>query len=371
MDEISGRSSRLTFGGLATGLDTGAIIEALLDAEQRPISALENRKSNLESQKSAVQELSNAVLAVRQAAGRIDNRSSLFSGASFNEEFLAYSATSGNEDLLEVEVTGSAAPGNFEIEIDQLATVSRHITPAFADPNAVLANVGDALLIDYGGAENIFVTPGAGETFSLLQLRDEINDPANGNDGTVKATLLDDGTGTRLIISGTKTGAANDFTVFTNLTGPGGVPFVETANPALDAKLTYLGVSVTRDSNDIADLVPGTSLRLRGLTTSTPVGVTVSPRRRDHRSRHPRARRQLQHGPEVPERSGRDQSGDEPWRHPARRFPAATRPAASARAVDPELRSRFRYDREDRTRGATRRHAHLRRGEAPSLARRR
>ena len=273
MDEIAGGGSRLTFGGLATGLDTGAIIDALLDAERRPIGLLESRKANLESQQSALQTLSSSVLALRDAARDIDNRTSLFSGASFDEEFLRYMAASDDEDRLEVEVTGSAAPGSFEIEIDELASVARDVSASFADPDAALSNKNRSFDIDYGGENPIELAVPKNTTLS--ELRDLINLDEN-NDGSIRATLLDDGSGTRLVISGSETGADHDIDISTDLKGPGNSDFIETEQDAKDAQLSYLGVSITRDTNDIADLVPGVSLRLRAKTEGTAIGVTVS-----------------------------------------------------------------------------------------------
>ncbi|NRA95462.1 MAG: flagellar cap protein FliD, partial [Planctomycetes bacterium] len=42
--------SQITFGGLATGLDTRAIIDALLSVEQIPIIRLQNKKTVLSRQ---------------------------------------------------------------------------------------------------------------------------------------------------------------------------------------------------------------------------------------------------------------------------------------------------------------------------------
>ena len=39
----------ITFGGLATGLDTGAIIKAIMDVEREPLNRLESEKEYLGS----------------------------------------------------------------------------------------------------------------------------------------------------------------------------------------------------------------------------------------------------------------------------------------------------------------------------------
>ena len=45
-------SAGITFGGLASGLDTQAIISALVAVEERPIFQMEKTKKSLDEQKS-------------------------------------------------------------------------------------------------------------------------------------------------------------------------------------------------------------------------------------------------------------------------------------------------------------------------------
>ena len=45
-------SAGISFGGLASGLDTKAIISALVAVEERPIRALETKKTSINKQKS-------------------------------------------------------------------------------------------------------------------------------------------------------------------------------------------------------------------------------------------------------------------------------------------------------------------------------
>ena len=47
----------INFGGLASGLDTEAIIEAIMAVERRPVRRLEDRQSSLNSRKAALDEM--------------------------------------------------------------------------------------------------------------------------------------------------------------------------------------------------------------------------------------------------------------------------------------------------------------------------
>lgn len=265
MDEIgsAGLGSRLTFGGLATGLDTGALVDALMQAERRPLRLLESRLSQLSERQAALQTLSGRLLALRDAARALDNRSSGLTGASASEELLAYTATSSHEAVVRAEADASASPGVHALRVDALARGSRRVSYGYADPDASITSKNRTLTIDYGGTDILI---SVAKNTTLRELRDAINAHAD-NDGSVRAEMLYDGSAHRLVISGTKPGAANDVSVVTTLTGASGSgPFLDAGagQSASDARLVYLGVSVSRGSNDVSDLVPGVTLHLLG-----------------------------------------------------------------------------------------------------------
>ncbi len=264
MEEVGGIGSRLTFGGLATGLDTGALIDALLDAERRPLRLLQARRDTLNDQKSALQTLGSSLLALRDAARAIDNRSTGLDSPSAVEEFLAFQGSSSDESILEVDVAAGASPGSFQVRVEALAGSARRVSEAFSAPDTSITNNPRNFRIDYGDGQQISFQVARNST--LQDLRDQIEQHVD-NDGTIRADILFDGSGHRLVISGTETGAANDVVVSTNLRGPSGGSFLDAAAgaDASDARLHYLGVTVTRPTNDVTDLVPGVTLRLRGI----------------------------------------------------------------------------------------------------------
>jgi len=263
----------IRFGGLASGLDTAALIDAVMGVERRPLALVEQRKDQVELEKGLFRDLNTRLLALREAAAALDNRNTGLSGPSFEEELLSYQASSSDESVLSARVIGGAAPGSLEVRVDALAGVARQVsTPFSSDTDNLLAR--RRITIDYGGADPIsFRLPQGGG--SLQELRDLINtDPDN--DGSVEADILFDGSGYRLIIAGTRAGAANDITVSTGLRGEGGGSFLDGAlsTAASDAQIEAFGVPITRGSNTITDVIPGVSLTLRG-TSASAVDVKV------------------------------------------------------------------------------------------------
>lgn len=272
--------SRLTFGGLATGIDTAAIVDALLGVERQPIVRLESQRGEVRTQQDLLRQFNGLLLALRDAARAIDNRSDTLATAASGEELLALAAATSDPDALTATASGRAAPGVYEVRVEQLATTARRVSAAFTAASDVVGGAGDTFRIDFGGDAPIDLVLDSDTT--LEELVDRINaDPAGR--GEVRASLLDDGMGgVRMVLSGTRTGAARDVVVTTSLGGPGGTAFVDAAlsRAAANARLVVLGVPIERSGNEISDALPGVSLSLREINdpadTADVETVTVS-----------------------------------------------------------------------------------------------
>ncbi len=252
----------IRLGGLASGLDTAALIEAIMGAERRPLALVEQRKTNLEAAKKLFADLGTKLSALRNAAASLDNRSTKFTGASASEEFLAYTAASSDETLLRATATGAAAPGATSVRVVQLAAAARRVSNAFASDTSLIAAAGDTLNLDFGGASPIAITVGAAGA-SLRDLADLVNADPN-NSGEVRAQVVFDGAGYRLLVQASQTGVANNATLSTTILGPGGAAFLDAVagQDAADAQLEVFGLSITRPSNSVSDVIPGVTFQL-------------------------------------------------------------------------------------------------------------
>lgn len=279
MESTSIGAPRLTFSGLASGIDTAAIIEGLLQVERLPLERVQARRSAIEREQGLIRQLNTLLLELRTAAGAIDNRSESLASPAASEELLATATTSSAEAVLQVTSEGSAAPGTFSIRVDQLATAARQVSAAFPSASEIVGQPGEMIEIDTGGEAPISIALGS---VTLTELRDLINsDPAN--ERRIRASLLDDGAGAvRLVILGTQVGAASDVTVTTSAQAPGGAAFVDPtlSVAAGDARLVAFGVPISRPGNEITDVIPGVTLRLQGVNDPADpmdaVSVTVS-----------------------------------------------------------------------------------------------
>ena len=262
---IAATGARLTFGGLASGIDTSAIIEALIQVERQPIFRLQSQQAEVRQQQELLRKFNTLLLALRDAARAIDNRSSTLASPAVGEELLVMRAASSDEARLGAVATPHAAPGSYDVRVERLASAARVVSAAFTATTDVVAQAGDTLQIDFGGDAPIVLEFDADTT--LAELADRIN-AAPENQGAVRAHLLDDGLGSvRLVLVGARAGAAHDVAVSGTLSGPGGTDFVDAAlsQPAQNAQLRVLGVPIERSSNEISDALPGVTLTLHGV----------------------------------------------------------------------------------------------------------
>ena len=110
-------SGRATFGGLASGLDTNALLEGLLNIERQPLKRMESRRAEVDNQRSLVRQLNTKLLALRDAARGLDNRNTNMSNLSTSEEFLKYQGSSTNDDIVEVTAGKGASAGDIQIRV--------------------------------------------------------------------------------------------------------------------------------------------------------------------------------------------------------------------------------------------------------------
>jgi flagellar hook-associated protein 2 len=252
--------STISFGGLATGLDTGSIISQLVAIRRLPITRMEERQKICEQQISALKDLKTKLLALRTAAAALDIPS----------EFAALAASSNDEGLLTATANGLAAPGRYDIVINSLASYQKDISAGYA---SLAENVGTGTVSVTVGGETTDIELSAAVN-SLSDLQSAINDAGLG----VYATLLNDGSDTtpyRLVLTSAESGDAAAYTVdFSGLSG-GTAPVLTNVSVAQNASLTIDSIPVTSASNNVSSAVTGLTLNLLDADPDTSVTVSV------------------------------------------------------------------------------------------------
>ena len=239
--------SSITFGGLATGLDTDAIIEATMEVERLPVTRLENEKTYLDAELSAYIGLDVQLEAFQVAAEGL-------------KTVADYTANSSASNLLSASADSSASSGVYNIEVVSLAKPQKDVSAeGFADADGQTLSGSLTIGEDTVDYRNV----------SLNELVDLIND----TDGGVTASVINDGTenGYRLLLTGNEAG------VDTTISGSGSLSIDtiadgHTSTPA-QAHLIVDNVDIYSNSNTITSAIPGVDFDLYALSEP---GETIS-----------------------------------------------------------------------------------------------
>lgn len=245
----------ITFSGLASGLDTGAIVDQLVGLARAPVNRLQTKRSTLDGKTKKLASLSSKLGDLSKAAKALSTT-----------QTAAPTKASGSDDsVFLTRGTGGASPGRFSIKVTALATADRYYANSVAarDQGGLFGSGTLSLQVGSGTAVDVAVEA----TDTLDTLASKINASGAG----VSASVLNTGSGYRLQIAGSQTGAASALTITETGTTLGFASnHVVTAG---DAQLEIDGFQVTRPTNTIEGAIGGVTLDLKGLS---PTGTTQS-----------------------------------------------------------------------------------------------
>lgn len=270
--------------GIGSGLLTTELLEGLLQAERAPVERrLNGDQASVEAQISALGE-------VRTALSRFsDSVNTLTQRTNFNVNV----ADSSDASVVSASALRTAEPGIYNVDVTQLAKTQSLASQGYADANT---EVGTGTLTFRFGT----TTTDVDGTYVGFEPNDDnlarsvtidssnntlsgIRDAINKADIGVQASLVDDGSGYRLVMTSEESGASNSMEV--TVDGDVGLdalafnvdsqPMTQTV-AAADAVFSVNGVDITRSSNEVSGAVPGTTLTLKDEGSST-VSVSRDP----------------------------------------------------------------------------------------------
>ena len=193
----------ISFSGLGSGLDIDSLVGQLVAAEAQPaVSRLNNKEARLQQDLSAIGTLQAALAELKTAARAFDG---LGSEASFG-------VSVGRDDLMTVTLGEGVEQGLYELEVMQTARAQKLASESFATIDDLVGEGSLSIRFgEYDSTGNTFtpdpdrstvvVDLGAGPS-TLREVRDTINEQTN----DVKATIVNDGSGYRLVVSSTTSG---------------------------------------------------------------------------------------------------------------------------------------------------------------------
>ncbi|NUP96030.1 MAG: flagellar filament capping protein FliD [Planctomycetaceae bacterium] len=269
-------ASNISIGGLASGLDSNAIIDALVSVERIPIQQLQAQKKANQDKINLFNTFRGKVDALRNKANTLGTLSGLMS----------FKVSASVEGLATVTASGSATPGTHTLLVEQVSATDRWAFDGVTDPAADLATAdSQSISFTYDGQSySVAVRQGAS---SLNELAAGINAEA---DGKVAASVVNSGTSSspnwQLVLTAEDTGQAFRIQNLTttvaglsiNGTGPNGAGVAQSPNNisvGRNAVAIVDGLRVERTDNDFDDVIAGVSISLLDSDVNTTMQFTV------------------------------------------------------------------------------------------------
>jgi flagellar hook-associated protein 2 len=258
----SGSGGTISSPGLGTNLDVNSIVTALVNARQAaPQKQITNKTSMVNTTLGGLNTLNSALNALQSAL------STLTSVNTFNSYNATLTAIGSSNSIGTTSTISSARPGTYTVTVSQLATAQQRASDAYKSGSAVGAGT---LSVTVGASTmNIAVS----DTHSLSDIASAIN-KSSSNPG-VTATIINGVNGQQLMLSSSKTGVVNAFTVSANATSSDGLLALasklntEGSNEPVDAKLTVNGIEVSSPTNTVTGMMDGVTLNLTSTGTNT------------------------------------------------------------------------------------------------------
>ena len=126
----------LSSAGIGSGLDVEGLVGKLMAAEALPLSNYDKKAAGVQSQIAAFGKLSGAIGAFQGAVSSLSTTST----------FRALTAASGDESVLKATATSTASPGNYKINVTQLAQAQSLTTAGKASTTATLGGGATTVL---------------------------------------------------------------------------------------------------------------------------------------------------------------------------------------------------------------------------------
>jgi flagellar hook-associated protein 2 len=270
----------ITSLGAGSGLDAESIVASLMKVEKLPLNQIKTRTDSYNAKISAFGTISGNLSALKTAAQALyATKTNLLTG------------TLSDTSLGTISTSTSATPGSYSLETLQLAkahTLSSRTMAASTD------TVGTGSLSISNGSNSFTVTINDGNK-TLAGIRDAIN--ANTSNTSVKANIITDANGSRLVLTSKNTGAANAINIavtdndgnntdtYDALTNPNpglsqlaytiGANNLSQVQPAQNATIKIDSVELSFASNTIVDAIPGVTLNLTKAAPGTNATVTI------------------------------------------------------------------------------------------------
>ncbi|HPV31723.1 MAG TPA: flagellar filament capping protein FliD [Methylotenera sp.] len=288
----------ISSSGIGSGLDVNGIVTSLMNVERKPLDQVAKQKTAFESKVSAFGTLKSSLSTFQTAI------SSLSDPAKFN----AQAVTSGDTKVFTATANGQATNGISSVTVTQLAKAQKLAMAGVANTTDVIGT--GTLTISFGKFTEATTTPVAAASFTPNTAKTDITidinsanntlsgvrDAINASNSSVSASIVNDGTSNRLVITSKDTGEVNSLKIsvvdadgnsqdaiglsqmaYDPLATSGNGKNLTQLQAAKNALLDVDGIAISKPSNTITDAIQGVTLNLIGTSTvGTSADLTIA-----------------------------------------------------------------------------------------------
>ncbi len=265
----------VTIDGLVSGIDTETIISGLLEIQKTQVDRLTLRRTEIQQKQTVFRGIEARLLSLRTDLGTLSRIQ--------NSTFSQFAVTVSDETAVAATAGSNAAAGVYQLTVNSKARAHQVASQGFADKNSEITTGTFAFRVGSGDVTSISIDA---NNNSLDGLASAINSSGAG----VTASIVKDASGGatpwRLLLTSSKTGAANAISVTNNLANSAGnaiKPIIDLNNPvqaATDAEIRVgsgVGaISVSSSTNQFEDVISDVRIDLLNVNAGEEVTISVA-----------------------------------------------------------------------------------------------
>lgn len=254
----------IRIGGLASGLPPN-LVDQVIEAERMPVKQMQDQKAKIEDKvklvtdlETKINDIGKSLTSVIGAKGFVDKK--------FNSSF---------PDILGGTLDPERAePGEWTVEVLQLAGKPSVVTGGFPDKDKTTMGVGYIKFDTQDGEKEVYISE---DNSTLEKIASSINNAGIGIRAVIVNDRSDKEDSYRLEIAGLKTGDDNEVKFPTVYFLDGQKDFTFSANmKAQNAKYKLDGHEFEATENMITDLIPGVTIDLKKAQPGQQIRLNIS-----------------------------------------------------------------------------------------------
>lgn len=266
----------ISFAGLGSGIDTNKIIQQLVQLESLPIQQLEAQKKSAQDKLSSIGTFKGYVKDLQKQAKALSTK----------KDFLVFGVTPSEDGVASFSASGSAVAGAHTLKVNKLAATDRWAFDGVTSKTIDLASAeGQSVSFDVNGT-SYSITVQQNQS-SLEEIAAAINDLASAD---VTATIVNSGTTAdpsyKLVLTSNESGEGGRLVNLASTvsgltidgTSPDGLGNAQSTNNITagnNAVAVIDGLTITRETNDFNDVVPGVSIGVEAANPNKTINFSV------------------------------------------------------------------------------------------------